>query len=81
MSSAPLGLAEREAQLTVTLATMQEQRWAQSEASFERSEVRSARGDRMGALEDAKVALALFPSHTKVSRERALSGILPPRSR
>ncbi|PWN24807.1 hypothetical protein BDZ90DRAFT_96756 [Jaminaea rosea] len=62
-SSSTTAQEERERVLTRRLAASQEKLWEQSQTLLERSRLRSMRGDRVGALQDAKRALALFPAN------------------
>lgn len=65
-SSSTTAQEERERVLTHRLAASQEKLWEQSQMLLERSRLRSMRGDRVGALQDAKRALALFPANIEV---------------
>lgn len=63
-------LEQREQIITEDLKTSREKLWAQSQALAERSRIRTALGNKLGALQDAKRALALFPTRPEV-RDRA----------
>lgn len=58
---------EQEAALTASLEASHAQLRAQSDAFYQRSKLRTARGDHDGAVEDAKRALALFSNDVQVS--------------
>lgn len=61
------GLDDEEFQLCQRLATSAAQLEAHAQALLRRSEVRSANGNHVGALEDAEQAMALFPEQPEVS--------------